>query len=228
MKKQLLILLSSVLLVTSCGGQSSDFLQSTSMKSAEDASAADKPLESGEDGFDNGRLLTYEADVWLAAKEDEKEEIFEQVKTIAKKYGGYMESRYGSSINVKVKADKFEKALDEVSQIAELLSKDVSVEDISDSYNDVELRIANLEKSYKRLSELMDEAKTVEEVVTVERELSRVKSELDVLRGRKQGYDKRLKYSSISVRIEDKVTPGPLGWVFKAIYIGVKWLFVWD
>jgi hypothetical protein len=30
------------------------------------------------------------------------------------------------------------------------------------------------------------------------------------------------------VRFEQPTRPGPVGWIFYALYYGVKWLFVWE
>ena len=38
----------------------------------------------------------------------------------------------------------------------------------------------------------------------------------------------RVAMATISVDLEEDVSPGPIGWIGYGIYRGVKWLFVWD
>ena len=35
-------------------------------------------------------------------------------------------------------------------------------------------------------------------------------------------------FAAIHLAVDENVTPGPLGWVFYGLFLGVKWLFVWD
>ena len=80
----------------------------------------------------------------------------------------------------------------------------------------------------ERVQELVDEGKNVEEILAVEKELARVTSQLESLEGQMRVLDNRTTYATVNVVLEERVRPGPVGWVFYGLYRGVKWLFVWD
>lgn len=71
-------------------------------------------------------------------------------------------------------------------------------------------------------------ARKVQDVLEVEKELSRVTLELERLKGQMRTMKRETTYASFRLSVEEEVTPGPLGWVFYGSYKAVKWLFVWD
>jgi hypothetical protein len=61
-----------------------------------------------------------------------------------------------------------------------------------------------LNKKEERLLALMDEAKTIEEIIKVENELTRVRTDIEVLQGRLKYLDNATGYSSISVSLNQQ------------------------
>ena len=66
------------------------------------------------------------------------------------------------------------------------------------------------------------------EVLEVERELSRVTTEVERLDGQLRSLADRVALSTVRLTVADGVRPGPVGYVLVGVYEVVKWLFVRD
>jgi len=119
-----------------------------------------------------------------------------------------------------------DQAIKEIAKLGKVTSKNVSSNDITDSYRDSEIRLENALKSRNRYLELLAKAENVEATLKVERELERLNTEIDILKGRLKNYDNQITYSQIDVYLFQKVKPGIVGYVFVGLYESIKWLFV--
>jgi len=90
------------------------------------------------------------------------------------------------------------------------------------------VRIDNLQKLRTRLQALVEKAEAVADLMALEKELARVTSDLESLEARQRVLEKDVAYSVLYVSLEEEISPGPLGWIPYGLYLGVKWLFVWD
>jgi hypothetical protein len=75
---------------------------------------------------------------------------------------------------------------------------------------------------------LLDKANNVTDILSIEKELERVNTQIELMEGRIKHAQESVVYSSVTVRFREKAKPGPLGWIFYGLYQGVKWLFVWN
>ena len=102
-------------------------------------------------------------------------------------------------------------------------SRRVRVTDVTEQYIDVDAQIRNLRVLRNRLKKLYSRSNNVEELLKVEAELARVQTELDSLEGRMKAMKKNIAYSQLSISINRKRIPGPLGAVSKSIdWLGKK------
>lgn len=80
--------------------------------------------------------------------------------------------------------------------------------DVSSEFFDLEAHITNKKKTEERFREILADAKSVEEILSVERGLARLRDEIDRLEGRKKHLEERIEMSSVSV---DWHEPFPVG-----------------
>lgn len=145
---------------------------------------------------------------------------------LAESLGGFMSSSSSTSARIRVPAERFEEAMTTISGYGKLQSKYVSGQDVTDEYLDLGIRLENAEKSRARYLELLARAETVEATLAVERELERLNEVIDRYKGQRQRMDQLERFSTIDAAFRQKAKLGPLGYVFKGLYSGVRWLFV--
>ncbi|MFN2106239.1 MAG: DUF4349 domain-containing protein [Candidatus Promineifilaceae bacterium] len=128
----------------------------------------------------------------------------------------YAEDAKTGNMSVRIPSDGFESFLNAVSGLAvEVTRVSTSGEDVTEEYVDLSSRLANLEATADRVRNFLDEAKTVEEALQVNSELSRLEGEIEVIKGRMKYLEQSSAYSMISIDLTPDVLSQPLevgGW----------------
>lgn len=139
---------------------------------------------------------------------------------LAQRHGGYIENsnvdNNGSyyvegkrqniktgNISLRIPSDKFQIVLDEVKSMGEVKNENTNSVDISDAYYDTATRIENLKVQENRLRELLALAKNVDEILKIENELNRVRSEIDLMSTDIKRWDKQVSMSSLYINLRE-------------------------
>jgi hypothetical protein len=121
-----------------------------------------------------------------------------------------------ASITIRVPAEHLDEALDRIKAgVGEILSENVSGQDVTREYTDLQSRLRNLEAAETQLQEIMDEAKETEDVLQVYNNLVNVREQIEVIKGQMQYYEQAAALSSVSVDISGDEEARPLqigGW----------------
>mmetsp|Transcript_25295 Transcript_25295/g.80002 ORF Transcript_25295/g.80002 Transcript_25295/m.80002 type:complete len:342 (+) Transcript_25295:425-1450(+) len=108
------------------------------------------------------------------------------------------------SMNVKIPSGKFEATIDSIRALAlKVTSLNTHGEDVTEQYLDAATRAANLEVTHKQLGKLMESAHSVKEVLEVQRELTRVTSDLEAHKGRAEYLKKSSSMSTLNLNINE-------------------------
>lgn len=140
-----------------------------------------------------------------------------KVKALAAQMGGYVtnvmtltgeENVRQSTLTLRIPAARFDAALEGLSPLGKVESVNVSSEDVGEEYVDVGVRLENGRRMERRLLDLL-ETRTgkLEEVLAVERELARVREEIERLEGRMRFLRDRAAVSTLTVTVHE---PAPL------------------
>ena len=120
----------------------------------------------------------------------------------------YKNARRGK-LTLRVPQPRFEELLEVLKASAVKVSgENISGRDVSEEFFDLEARLANQKRTEKRFQEILKSAKTVEDILAVERELSRVREQIERMEGRRRFLQDRVSLSTIDV---DWHEPYPLG-----------------
>lgn len=104
------------------------------------------------------------------------------------------------TVTIRVPADQFDAVLAEIKDLAlEVRSESTSSQDVTEEFVDLEARLANLEATADRVRAFLDEARNVEEALQVNQELSRLESEIEVIKGRMQYLSQSAAFSTLTV-----------------------------
>lgn len=182
-----------------------------------------------------GALLIYNASFSLEANEEEARNLTGRIVDKAKALGGYLAQRSSNSVTVRIPAREFYPLNDFVRSLAKVKYENATAQDVTMQYTDLKIRLDVQLKMLARYEELLKKTNQVKDAVEIERELSRITERVESLKGQIRYYDSQIGFSTVSVTFQPPYTaftketrPGPLGWIFYGLYVGFKWLFVWD
>jgi hypothetical protein len=152
------------------------------------------------------------------------------IRQMAEGMGGYVvysniyKSTYGdagltadnASVMVRVPSERLEDALKQIKADAvEVRSENVSGEDVTAQYVDLESRLRSLKAAEAQLLEIMESATKTEDALAVLNQLQMVQSEIEAVKGQMQYYEESTAYSAISVELTPDVATQPIeigGW----------------
>ena len=160
-----------------------------------------------------------------------------KIAQVATSLGGYVVSSFISgeeesirgTIAVRVPDDKFEQALSQYRTLAvRVESESATIQDVTEEYIDLKSRLSNAEATEKQYLALLNKATTVDEILKIYDSLSRVRSEIEQLKGRIQYLERVTSMSLITVNLAPETSAKPLtpsGWsaieIFKSAIRGI-------
>ena len=178
------------------------------------ASITEDPVSLG----DFGRKVIKTADLGLRSEEVRRSAA--RAQQVAATAGGTVLSsqvyRSDDSITanlvLSVPSEEFERVLDELRSLGEKVTTDsISGQDVTEEYVDLESRERNLRATEESLLRLYDRAENVEEALSIQRELTTVRGEIELVQGRIKYLDQRSAYSQITLNIQPVTSPPPPG-----------------
>jgi hypothetical protein len=144
-------------------------------------------------------MLAYSADMTLAVFQVDKG--LGAVEALAKDLGGYLAQRADAQVTVKVPRPRFDEAIGRIEKLGDVLHRNVSAEDVTDEYVDLELRLKNARAMRDQLAELLKGA-AVKDAVEIEKELAKVTEVIEQIEGRLKVLRDKVGYSSITVSFQ--------------------------
>jgi hypothetical protein len=182
-----------------------------------------KPAETGPAGEVaqiTGPLLIFTAHFVMAVFEVDKS--LDAVERTARDLGGFLSRRDDHSITVRVPAARFEEAVATVEEVGDVVSRNVSSEDVTDQFRDLTIRLQNATAMRDRLEKLLAKADKVEDALNVERELGRVTEEIELIKGRLKFLKDRVSFSTLTVefRARGSEHQGP-----QPVQLPLPWLY---
>jgi hypothetical protein len=137
--------------------------------------------------------------------------------------GSSVQGEESAHLDLRVPAARLDEALDALAALGEERARSVSASDVTAEVADLEATLANQRALRDRLRALLARAQKVEEVLQVERELTRLQTEIDAGDARLKRLRTGVALSALALDLERKKKPrilGPLGYLF----VGTKWL----
>lgn len=84
------------------------------------------------------------------------------------------------------------------------ISQQIGTEDVTQSYRDIEARIAVLQNKEERLNTLLDQAETIEDILQIENNLSETIAERESLQSGLDNYDDLIAFSTVNVTVTER------------------------
>lgn len=148
---------------------------------------------------------------------DTLERAVRQVTELAARFGGHVANSSISTganaprtatIEVKIAADRYDGTLDGLKQVGIIRSASTNSQDVGEEFVDVTARVTNARRLEDRLlTVLATRTGKLEDVLSVERELARVREEIERYEGRLRYLKAQVAMSTLSVTVFE---PGPI------------------
>jgi hypothetical protein len=136
--------------------------------------------------------------------------------SVAARYQGFVvststggaEARRGTIV-LRVPADRFEDAMNELRGLGEVRHQRVSGEDVGQEFVDLEARLRHLDAQEQVMLGLFDEAATVADTIRIQNELSRIQLQIEEIEGRLRYLRDQTSLSTISVTLAEEGVAAP-------------------
>ena len=200
--------------------------QKMAVNTASQASDSSAPMEAGNDGIEktetssdlNPEKIIYSSDVTVETTEFDA--TLTAIKAVIDNHGGWIESssingaKYSSisrgtktdrtaSYTIRVPNGEFQKMMDELPSLGNIPYSHVYTENVTAQYYDTQARLQTYQAQEKRLTELLDKAETVSDVIEIENELTDVRYRIESLQTALRGWDRRVSWSTIYLTVNE-------------------------
>ena len=217
----LLVLVLLAALLVGCGASAG-----SAMDNKADAPAADMAPEEMEFGStslnsdtmnmtlpENRKLIQ---NFRITAETEDLDVLMNQLNARIGEFSGYVEGqniyngsaysgkRYrNAELTVRIPADKAEGFVNQISEISNVVSSNKTVDDITLKYVSTESRMKALQTEEARLLELLGKAETMDDLLTIERYLTNVRTELEQVTSSLRVYDNKVDYATVYLSITE-------------------------
>ena len=162
-----------------------------------DSSSADREVSTG--AFE--RKLIKRGGISLEV--DSIQETGKAIEQWCKDFGGYVESSYtgetDGNITVRVPSAHFDEAMNAAGSMGAVKSKNISTEDVSERFYDLQTRLEARKIMRARLQTYLSQAKDMKDMLQIESELNRVVSDIESMEGSMKRLSGQIDYSTIDV-----------------------------
>jgi hypothetical protein len=113
--------------------------------------------------------------------------------------------RYATAI-LRIPSEKFDRILAQIRGVAiEIKSEETSTRDVTREFVDLEAQLKNKKAQEEQIRTFFEKAEKVEDLITVENALSRVRNEVERLQGQMNYLESQTSFSTISITMRESV-----------------------
>jgi hypothetical protein len=187
------------------GADARGVMQNVSLQQADSSQAPPVPIER--------KIIR---DATMALEVDEPSKALPRLASVAESRGGFVvntESRQQTgdeggrsyetiTIQMRVPAAQFDAALGEIRGMGRVTSEKLSGKDVTEEFIDLEARLRTQRALEAQLLEIMKDAHTVSDAMSVQREIANVRTEVERVEGRRRFIENQASLSTINVTLQ--------------------------
>ncbi|MDD2371203.1 MAG: DUF4349 domain-containing protein [Firmicutes bacterium] len=120
-------------------------------------------------------------------------------------FGDSNNTSVGSSgyMTIRVPSAKFSSSMDEIKSYGRVVSSSTNSENITENYQDISSELNSLKVEESRLLNYLTKADKIADMLTIESELTRVRTEINAKTSILNNYDKQVGYSTININLTE-------------------------
>jgi hypothetical protein len=139
-----------------------------------------------------------------------RKNIFEAVTN----YKGYVSSdqefkspgRKSNTVIIRVPADSFDNLLSDATRgVEKFESKEINVKDVTEEFLDIQARLKTKKELEQRFIDLLKKAKTVAEIVEIEKQIGQLRSDIESIEGRLKYLQDRVSFSTLTMTFYESI-----------------------
>ena len=195
-----------------------------------------QPTASEVAGMPRLRMLVWRASLSLEVRDIQA--AADKIREVTKAQGGHMdaessgqdpwdaEGAKSAAFTIRVPFGVLRDTIARLKPLGRVVREEVSATDVTAQCIDMQAQLQNRVVLRDRLQQLLAKAEGVQDVLAIEKELSRVQAEIDSLDGRLKSVRDKAGMATLEVHLSRRTILGPLGYVCKGISWTVEKLFV--
>jgi Domain of unknown function (DUF4349) len=182
-----------------------------------------------------GEMLDIEATLNIVV--DQVATAATDLRALVRKHGGVLiedvvdESSYSNGrFLIRIAAPGTDDLMAAIEHLGQLRMRNVNAHDIGKQYHDAELQLENLNVAMVRYEQILAKTEAVADILSIERELTRLRGEIEQVKGNLRWMQDRAARSTIHVNLASTrlaVAQGPIAPQAK-LYPGVRAVFLGD
>ena len=158
-----------------------------------------------------GRMVIRTAQLNLEVQD--MESALSQVRAIATRAGGFVSAsdthvekvndkdNMVANLTLQVRSDASDSAMSDLRALGKVTAETSGSQDVTDEYVDLDSNLRNLQASEAAILKLMDKATQIQDVLSLQRELTQVRGQIERIQGRKTYLERRTDMATITVAL---------------------------
>jgi hypothetical protein len=138
---------------------------------------------------------------------------FEDVRTVASSYGGFVaSSTFGNSgdsqtaaITIRVPGNSYESALNDLRKLGDVKGEQSGANDVTEEFTDLQSRLRNLQATEAQYVQFLLRAENIQDVLTVQDRLNATRAEIEQVQGRVNLVQHQTDLATITVHLDPPV-----------------------
>ena len=148
-----------------------------------------------------GRKLVYNGDVSLLL--EDLEETERQIANWVNSFGGYITNSpiNNNTLNVtaRIPAKFFNQAMEGMAEFGKTERRSIYTEDVTEQFYDLSTRLETRKILRERLENYLKNASNVKDMISIEKELNNVQSEIEAMEGQFKRLNNRIDFATITI-----------------------------
>lgn len=172
------------------------------------------------------KMILRTASLTIVVKDTE--EALEDIESLATQLGGYisdlqtwrLDDQLAGTVTLRIPAESFDQARERIKGLAlEVEGENVSGQDVTEEYIDLEARLGNLEMAEEELRELLASAqethKDADSILAIYQEITNVRQQIEQIKGRMQYLENAAALATLTISLTPEEEEEPVvepGW----------------
>ncbi len=170
----------------------------------------------------------------VAVEVEKFDDTARRLLAIAEGAGGFVaDSSYVDDVNsprgtfiLRVPAARFSEVVREVEKLGTVQRRQISGQDVTEEFIDLEARVRNLERQEARLLTFMERATKIPDLMAIEQEVGRVRGEIERMTGRLRFLANRVDLATVQAEVSQKPKKTGGFWDFEQTLTRIQTAFL--